>query len=188
MDWFVFSQFTVGEAPINVKVGQTTVYWGEGLLLGGAIHGISYSQNPIDVWKGLATPGAEAKELFRPRVGFNVNSQVTDTVNIAAQYFFNWQQFSNQAYRYPESGTYLSVGDPFLWGANSYIRRPESAVRLPRCPRIRSSGCASGAARTSRRTRTPVTTDSPSAGPRTGPTRRLASTIAAPMTCSRARW
>ena len=121
MDWFVFSQFNVGDAPVNVKVGQTTVYWGESLLLGGAVHGISYSQNPIDVWKGLATPGAEVKELFRPRLGFNVNSQVTDHLNVALQYFFNWQQFSNQAYRYPESGTFLSLQDSVVWGADSTI-------------------------------------------------------------------
>jgi len=55
--------FDVGNAPLNIKVGQTTVYWGESLLLGGVIHGVSYSQNPIEIWKGLATPGAEAKEL-----------------------------------------------------------------------------------------------------------------------------
>ncbi len=121
MDWFVFSQFNVGDAPVNVKVGQTTVYWGESLFSGGAFHGVSYSQNPIDVWKALATPGAEAKELFRPRLGFNVNSQVSDHLNVALQYFFNWQQFSNQAYRYPESGTYLSISDAALWGADSVI-------------------------------------------------------------------
>ena len=52
LDVFAFAKFNVGEAPVNVKLGQTTVYWGESLLLGGAIHGISYSQNPIDLWKG----------------------------------------------------------------------------------------------------------------------------------------
>ena len=121
LDVFAFAKFNIGDAPVNIKLGQTTVYWGEGLLFGGAVHGLSYSQNPIDVWKGLATPGAEAKELFRPRVGFNVQSQVTDTLSIAAQYFFNWQSFDNQAYRYPEAGSYLSVGDPLLWGGESFI-------------------------------------------------------------------
>lgn len=121
LDAFAFARFNIGEAPVNLKLGQTTVYWGEGLLLGGAVHGISYSQNPIDLWKGLATPGAEAKELFRPRVGFNVQSQVTDELSIAAQYFFNWQSFENQAYRYPESGTFLSVGDMLVWGGDSLI-------------------------------------------------------------------
>lgn len=121
MDWFLFSSFNIGKAPVNIKVGQTTVYWGESLLFNGAVHGISYAQNPVDVWKGLATPGAEVKELFRPRVGFNINSQLTDTLNVAAQYFFNWQNFSNQAYRYPESGTFLSLGDYVLFGGDSLI-------------------------------------------------------------------
>ena len=79
--------------PVNVKAGQHTVYWGDSLLLGGAIHGVSYSQNPLDVWKGLATPGSEAKELFRPRVGLNVQAQVAQDLSVMAQWFFNWQAF-----------------------------------------------------------------------------------------------
>ncbi len=90
-------------------------------VLNGALHSVAYSQNPIDVWKGLATPGAEAKELFRPRVGLNLQAQVTDDWSVAAQYFFNWQSFSNQAFRYPESGSYLSIGDALLWGGESLI-------------------------------------------------------------------
>jgi hypothetical protein len=135
LDVFAFAKFDIGGAPVNLKLGQTTVYWGESLLLGGAIHGVSYSQNPIDLWKGYATPGAEAKELFRPRVGFNVQSQVSDTVSVAAQYFFNWQGFENQAYRYPEAGSYLSVGDPLLWAGESYlVARNPFAASVPGAP------------------------------------------------------
>jgi hypothetical protein len=135
LDVFAFAKFNVGDAPVNLKLGQTTVYWGEGLLLGGALHGISYSQNPVDAWKGFATPGAEAKELFRPRVGFNVQSQVTDELSIAAQYFFNWQSFDNQAYRYPEAGTFLSVGDPLLWAGESFIVAPNAfRALMPSAP------------------------------------------------------
>jgi hypothetical protein len=134
LDVFAFGKFNIGDAPVNVKLGQTTVYWGESLLFGGAIHGISYSLNPIDVWKALATPGAEAKELFRPRVGFNAQATVTDTLSVAAQYFFNWQRFSNQAYRYPESGSYLSVGDPLLWGADSFIAGANPFAAVPGAP------------------------------------------------------
>ncbi len=76
LDVFGFGKFDIGDIPVNVKLGQTTVFWGESLLLNGAIHSVAYSQNPLDVWKGLATPGAEAKELFRPRVGLKVQAQV----------------------------------------------------------------------------------------------------------------
>ena len=124
LDWFLFGSFRIGEAPINIKVGQTTVYWGESLGINAATLGINYGQNPIDVWKGLENPGVEAKEVFRPRLGVNINSQVTDTLNVAAQYFFNWQDFSNQAWRYPEAGSYLSFGDYVLWGGRSLIAAP----------------------------------------------------------------
>jgi hypothetical protein len=130
LDVFGFGKFDIGEVPVNVKLGQTTVFWGESLLFNGAIHSVAYSQNPIDVWKGLATPGAESKELFRPRVGLNVQAQVAQDVSVMAQYFFNWQRFSNQAFRYPESGSYLSIGDNVLWGGESQIFNSTGTQRL----------------------------------------------------------
>ena len=53
------------------------MYWGESLLGGGAIHGICYSQYSLDLWKAFATPGIEAKELFRPRSGMTLQMQPT---------------------------------------------------------------------------------------------------------------
>lgn len=129
LDVFGFGRFEIAGVPINVKLGQTTVFWGESLLFNGAIHSVSYSQNPLDVWKGLATPGAEAKELFRPRVGLNLQAQVLEDLSVAAQYFFNWQSFDNQAWRYPESGSYLSIQDAFLWGGQSLITNSTGTQR-----------------------------------------------------------
>jgi hypothetical protein len=116
LDAFGFVGFDVAGRPVNVKAGQHTVYWGDSLLLGGAIHGISYAQNSLDISKGLQTPGAEAKELFRPRGGITAQIQATDTLSLAAQWFYNWQ-----AVRYPESGSYLTVNDALNFGGDSYI-------------------------------------------------------------------
>jgi hypothetical protein len=116
LDAFVFANFDAGTIPINIKAGQHTVYWGDSLLLGGAIHGVSYAQNSLDVWKGLATPGAEAKELFRPRGGLTIQAQPHQDLSLAVQWFYNWQ-----AVRYPESGTYLSISDALNFGADSLI-------------------------------------------------------------------
>jgi hypothetical protein len=136
LDWFGFASFETGGIPINVKLGQTSVYWGESLLSNGIIHGISYSQVPIDSWKSAANPGVEAKELYRPRVGFNVQAQVLPELSLAAQYFFNWQRFQNQSYRYAESGTYLNgaVTDGLNWGGDSFIAgtTPVAPGLLPR--------------------------------------------------------
>jgi hypothetical protein len=130
LDVFGFGKFDIGDIPVNVKLGQTTVFWGESLLFNGAIHSVAYSQNPIDTWKAFATPGAEAKELFRPRVGLNVQAQVAQDVSVMAQYFFNWQRFSNQAWRYPESGSYLSINDAALWGGESQITNATGTTRV----------------------------------------------------------
>ena len=106
LDAFVFGGFDVGAAPTNFKLGRHSLYWGESLFLGGNLHGIAYAQNPLDLQKGFATPGVEAKELFRPLNQLSLSSQITDTVSVAGQYLFEWESF-----RYPEGGTYLGPVD-----------------------------------------------------------------------------
>jgi len=106
LDAFVFGRVDLGDVPVQAKLGRHTVYWGESVLLGGNLHGIAYSQNPLDLQKGFATPGTEAKELFRPLNQLSVQAQVTDTLSIAAQAMFEWE-----AARYPEGGTYLGPVD-----------------------------------------------------------------------------
>lgn len=106
LDAFVFGKFDIGGMPINIKVGSHTIYWGESLLMGGAVHGISYSQSPLDLQKGFATPGAEVKELFRPLNNISGQVQVSERLSLEAQYFFDWA-----AARYPEGGTYLGPAD-----------------------------------------------------------------------------
>jgi hypothetical protein len=106
LDAFVFGSFDLGTVPTSVKAGRHSLYWGESLFVNGNLHGIAYSQNPLDLQKGFATPGSEAKELFRPLNQISGSAQVTDTVSVAAQYFLQWEEF-----RYPEGGTYLGPVD-----------------------------------------------------------------------------
>jgi hypothetical protein len=130
LDAFAFANFDAGNWPVNVKAGQHTVYWGESLLFGGAIHGISYSQNSIDAWKAFATPGSEAKELFRPRGGITIQMQPTHDLSLAGQWFYNWQ-----AIRVPESGSYLTVNDALNFGGESQIVAPNPfAAVIPGAP------------------------------------------------------
>ncbi|MDD5295723.1 MAG: DUF1302 domain-containing protein [Rhodocyclaceae bacterium] len=106
LDAFVFGNFDMGGVPVKLKAGRHTVFWGESMFLNGALHSVSYAQMPIDLQKGFATPGTEAKELFRPLNQISGQAQVSDTLSIAAQYFLQWE-----AYRYPEGGTYLGPVD-----------------------------------------------------------------------------
>jgi hypothetical protein len=106
LDAFAFATFEAGGVPVTVKAGRHTVYWGESLMLPGALHGVSYSQTPLDLQKGFAVPGTEAKELFRPLASVSAQAQVTPTLSLAAQLFLEWQSFL-----YPEGGTFLGAGD-----------------------------------------------------------------------------
>lgn len=119
LDSFVFTGFDIGEIPVNVKFGRVTQYWGESLLLGGIINGVSYGQSSVDAQKAFAMPGTEAKELFRPRYQAYVQSLPTKTLSVAAQYFLEYD-----AARLPEGGTYLGANDPLQFGGESLVIAP----------------------------------------------------------------
>jgi Protein of unknown function (DUF1302) len=119
LDAFVFGRIDLGDVPVQAKLGRHTVYWGESVLLGGNLHGIAYSQNPLDLQKGFATPGTEAKELFRPLNQLSVQAQLTDTLSVAAQGMLEWE-----AARYPEGGTYLGPVDFVFNGPDRQFLSP----------------------------------------------------------------
>jgi hypothetical protein len=116
LDAFGFANFDAWDVPVNVKAGQHTVFWGDSLLLGGAVHSVSYAQNSLDLQKGFTTPGSEAKELFRPRGGITAQAQLNPELSVAGQWFYNWQ-----AVRIPESGSYLTINDGLNFGGDSAI-------------------------------------------------------------------
>ncbi|GAB2514154.1 hypothetical protein GCM10027084_29650 [Pseudoxanthomonas sangjuensis] len=119
LDAFVFAHGDIGSVPVSLRAGRHTAYWGESLFGGGAIHGISYGQYSLDLWKALATPGIEAKELFRPRTSVTLQVQPTTQLTIGLQAFFDWEEA-----RYPESGSYLTVNDALLRGGDSLVIGP----------------------------------------------------------------
>ena len=132
LDAFVFANFDAGDVPVNVKAGQHTVFWGDSLLLGGAVHSVSYAQNSLDLQKGFMTPGSEAKELFRPRGGITLQAQPNSELSVAGQWFYAWQ-----AARIPESGSYLTIQDALNFGADSLIVGPNPfAASVPGSPTL----------------------------------------------------
>ena len=106
LDAFVFGRFDVGAVPLSVKLGRQTQYWGESLFVNGNLNSIAYAQNPLDLQKGFATPGADAKELFRPLAQLSAQAALTDELTVMAQYYFEWESF-----RFPEGGTFLGPVD-----------------------------------------------------------------------------
>jgi hypothetical protein len=106
LDAFAFANFDIGEQAIGVRAGRHTIYWGNGLLTNGALHGFGGSMAPIDFNKALSVPGSEAKELFMPNGKVSSVWQLTDNLTVNA--YYGWE---HQAYRVPEDGTYWSPAE-----------------------------------------------------------------------------
>lgn len=104
LDAFLFTGFDLSGVPVNVKLGQHNIYWGESLF--SFVGGVAYAQGPVDLRKALANPGVEAKEVFRPLNQFSFSADLTDRLNVAGQYFFDWK-----ASPIPDGGTYLGIAD-----------------------------------------------------------------------------
>jgi len=113
LDAFVFGRINLGDSPLDVRAGRHNIYWGESLF--SPIHGVSYSQGPVNFIKALATPGTEAKELFLPRNQISALLRVNDQFSLAAQYALEWKPF-----RLPEGGTYLGATD-FLFSGGTRV-------------------------------------------------------------------
>ncbi len=122
LDAFAYAAFDAGPVPVAVKAGRHAVSWGESLMLPGFTHGIAYSQVPLDLAKGQATPGVEAKELFRPLTSLSAQAQLAPWMSLAGQVFLEWQ-----SYVYPEGGTFYGAAD-FAFNGPDGIQPPGSSV------------------------------------------------------------
>jgi hypothetical protein len=114
LDAFVFDNFNLGSVPVNVKLGQHNVYWGESLF--SFVGGIANSQGPVDIRKALANPGTEAKELFKPLNQISASASLTERVSLAGQYFLDWKPSP-----LPDGGTYFGPADFFTAGGGTVV-------------------------------------------------------------------
>ena len=117
LDAFIFSSFSLGEVPFNVRLGRHTIYWGEAFLNG--INAISYSQFPIDFSKALGVPGTEVKQTFRPRTAVSLQAQLAPTLGLQLQQFFEFEPAP-----IPETGTYLGGIDLYLDNSDAMVLAP----------------------------------------------------------------
>ncbi|MEE4144449.1 MAG: DUF1302 family protein [Halieaceae bacterium] len=109
LDAFVFASFDIGEEMgASVRAGRHTIYWGNSLLLNGAIHGIAGSMTSIDAAKGFAVPGSEAKELFMPTNRISGTLQMSQNLSLVGYYSMEFEP-----YRQPALATYQSRGEGF---------------------------------------------------------------------------
>lgn len=114
LDAFIFTGFDIGEVPVDLRIGQHNIYWGESMFT--SVAGVAYNQGPLDFRKAQANPGIKAQELFLPLDQLSFTSILSDEISLSGQYFNEWKPT-----RLPDGGTYFGAADGFGIGGSGTV-------------------------------------------------------------------
>jgi hypothetical protein len=124
LDAFVFGGWDLGEGhKLNTKLGRHALVYGESLFFGD--NGIARAQGPVDVFKLLASPNAQFKEVIRPVPQVSAQFQASSTVSLGGYYQFRWE-----ADRLAPAGSYFSSSTN-SWGGSPYPEIVGTSLLLP---------------------------------------------------------
>lgn len=101
MDAYFYSNFDIGNAPVDFRLGRQVISWGESTFIQGGLN----STNPFDV-NALRRPGAELKEGLLPVGMAYINAGVTENLTLEAFYQYEWEKTQIDG-----CGTYFSGAD-----------------------------------------------------------------------------
>ncbi len=85
LDAYLSGSFDVAEIPIDIRVGDQVISWGEGTFFQGGINTI----NPINV-SAIRIPGAELREALVPEGMVYASLGLTDNVSFEGLYLYDW--------------------------------------------------------------------------------------------------
>ena len=116
LDYFVSGSFEVGSSPLEIKLGNQVISWGESTFIQNGLSQI----NPIDV-AAVRKPGSELKEFFTPILAARASIGLPNNFSLDGFY-----QFKSDNIVPDPSGTFFSAADivgrgsqPIRGGANT---------------------------------------------------------------------
>ncbi len=101
LDAYVWGDWMIKDRPLNVRLGNQVVSWGEALFLQDGVNQI----NPASL-ATLRLPGAEIKEALIPLPMAFVQFGITDNLTLETYYQFAWEHSEADP-----AGTFLSSDD-----------------------------------------------------------------------------
>jgi len=101
LDAYLWGTVDVGAVPVQVRVGEQVVSWGESTFIQGGINAI----NPIDV-AAIRGPGAELKEALLPEGMVWASAGLTENLSVEGVYIYDWGETKLEP-----KGTYFSAVD-----------------------------------------------------------------------------
>lgn len=112
LDAYVSGDFDIGEVPLQVRIGDQVVSWGESTFIQNSINSI----NPVNV-SAIRLPGAELKEALVPEGMIWASAGITENTTIEAFYLYDWEE---------------TVIDPpgSYWSSNDFVGEGGEKVML----------------------------------------------------------
>lgn len=103
LDAYVWGNFDVFERPLNVRLGQQVINWGEALFMQNGVNTANY----FDL-NALRLPGSEIKEALLPLDSVYFSYGLTYNATLEGFYQFEWKNSEDAP-----TGTYFSTHDAF---------------------------------------------------------------------------
>lgn len=112
LDAYIYGSFELGEMPLQVRVGDQVVSWGESTFIQNSINAI----NPVNV-SAIRIPGSELREALTPEGMIWSSLGVTQNLSVEAVYLYDWKE---------------TVIDPpgTYWSTNDFVGEGGSRVML----------------------------------------------------------
>jgi hypothetical protein len=114
LDAFIWGEGSIGEVPVQVRLGDQVISWGESTFLLGGIN----ATNPINI-SAMRIPGAELKEGLLPEGLLWGSVGATENLTLEAYYQYDWN-----SYTLDPAGSYFSTSDFVGDGGNSLTIAP----------------------------------------------------------------
>ncbi|MDE1174301.1 MAG: DUF1302 domain-containing protein [Parvibaculaceae bacterium] len=111
LDAFVYGNWEIGDNPVNVRLGNQVINWGESLFIQGGIN----SYLGYDVSE-LRTPGSEIKNAVTPMPAIYASVGLPNNFSAEAWYEFLWNPIHLDSV-----GTFFSGTDYFGPGGNYQV-------------------------------------------------------------------
>ncbi|WP_290538092.1 DUF1302 domain-containing protein [Alcanivorax sp.] len=99
LDAYVWGSFDLFEKPLNVRLGQQVINWGEALFMQGGVNTANY----FDL-NALRLPGSEIKEALLPLDSLYFSYGLTFNATLEGFYQFEWENSEDAP-----AGTYFST-------------------------------------------------------------------------------
>ena len=122
LDLYVTGAFEAGDAPVDVRLGNHVLNWGESTFIQNGVNVV----NPFDVTK-LRTPGAELRDALEPVPLVSASVAPTSALSVEGFWQLDWKKTEIDP-----RGTYFSTNDYVGAGGNrAFFDDPRFSAVLP---------------------------------------------------------